>query len=70
MGASTSKEPTSLLGEFREETSTSAAVDVVELDVLYYNLLSYQPEHAGDSKVAEEMMAVESITLPAELLVR
>ena len=56
----------SLPGEFREETSTSAIVDVAELDVLYRNLPSNQPEPAGDSRVAEEMMATEPITLPAE----
>ena len=66
MGASTSREPASFPGKFREETSTSAVVDVAELDVLYRKLSSYQPEPAGDSKVAEEMMAAEPITLPAE----
>jgi len=66
LGASTSREPASLPGEFREETSTSAATDAVKLDVLYRNLPSYQPEPANDFKVAEETMAVEPITLPAE----
>jgi len=66
LGASTSREPASLPEEFRGETSTSAVVDVVELDFLYRNLPSYQPEPAGDSKVAEEMMVVEPITLPTE----
>ena len=66
MGASTSREPASLPGKFREETSTSAATDAVELDVLYRNLPSYQPEPANDFKVAEETMAAEPITLPAE----
>ena len=66
MGASTSREPTSFLEEFRGETSTSAAVDVAELDVLYRNLPSYQPEPVGDSKVAEEMVVAEPITLPDE----
>ena len=60
----TSREPASLLGEFREEASTSAAVDVTELDVLYRNLPSYQPKPTGDSKMAEEMVAAEPITLP------
>ena len=41
-------------------------MDAVELDILYHNLPSYQPEPAGDSKVAEEMMVAELITLPAE----
>ena len=66
MGASTSREPASLPEEFREETSTSTVVDVAELDVLYRNLPSYQPDPADDSKVAEEMMAAEPITLPAK----
>jgi len=51
-----------------EGTSTSATVNVEELDILYRNLPSYQPEPAGDSKVAEEMMATEPFTLPAELV--
>jgi len=46
----------SLPREFREETSTSAVVDVAELDVFYHNLPSYQPEPTGDSRMAEEMM--------------
>jgi len=66
LDASTSREPASLPGEFREETSTSAATDTAELDVLYHNLPSYQPEPAGDSKVTEETIAGEPITLPAE----
>ena len=41
-------------------------MDVAELDVLYRNLPSYQPEPAGDSRMAEEMMATEPIALPAE----
>jgi len=56
----------SLPEKFKKETSTSAAVDVAELDVLYRNLPSYQPELAGESKVAEEMTNAELITLPAE----
>ena len=70
MGASTLRELASLPGEFREETRTLGAVDVAKLDVLYHNQPSYQSEPAGDSKVAEEMMAAfsstEPITLPAE----
>ena len=57
MGASTLREPASLPGEFREETSTSVAVNVAELDVLYRNLPSHQPEPVDDSKVTEEVMA-------------
>ena len=66
MGTSTSREPTSLPGGFREETSTSAVVDAAELDVLYHNFPSYQLEPTGDSRMAEVMMATEPIALPAE----
>ena len=66
MGASTLREPVGFPGKFREEASTSAAVDVTELDVLYHNLPSYQPEPAGGSKEAEEMVAAEPIALPAK----
>ena len=66
MGAPTSTEPASLPREFRKETSTSAVVDAAELDFLYRNLPSYQAEPAGDSKVAEEMMVTEPITLQAK----
>ena len=45
-------------------------MDVAELDVLYRNLPSYQPEPAGDFIAAGEMRAAlsstKSITLPAE----
>ena len=72
MGASASREPASLPGEFREETSTSVAVDVAKLDVLYRDLPSYQPEPAGDFMAAGEMRAAlpstELITLPTELV--
>jgi len=68
LGASTPREPASLPRKFREETSTSAAMDVAELDILYRKLPSYQPEPVGDSKVVEEMTAAEPITLPAELV--
>jgi len=58
-----------LFEKFRKEISTSAAVDVVELDVLCHNLPSHQPEPAGDSKVAEEMMAVnQSHSLLSQLV--
>ena len=68
MGASTSREPASLPGEFREKTSTSAAADATELDVLYRNLPSYQPRPTGEFKVTEKTMATEPITLPTELV--
>jgi len=72
LDASASKDLASLSGEFREEPSASATVEVAELDVLYRDLPSYQPEPVGDSMVAEEMRATlpstESITFPAELV--
>jgi len=47
-------------------------VDIAELDILYRDLPSYQPEPAGDSIVVEGMRAAlpstEPITLPAELV--
>ena len=70
LGVSASREPASLFGEFREETSTSAAVDIAELDILYRDLPSYKPEPTGDSMATGEMRATlpstEPITLPAE----
>ena len=70
MGASTSREPASLPGEFREETSTSAIVNVIELDVLYRDLPPYQPEPAGDFTTAEEtrdaLLSTEPIAFPSE----
>ena len=66
MGASTSRGPADLPGTTRGETSTSAATDIAELDVLYHNLPSYHPEPASGSKEAEEMVATEPISLPAE----
>jgi len=66
LGTSTSRESVSLTRGFREETSTSAIVDTAELDVLYHNLPSYQPEPTVDSRMAEETVVVEPIALPAE----
>jgi len=44
-------------------------VDVAELDVLYHDLPSYQPEPAGDVTAAEEMRAAlpskEPIAFPS-----
>ena len=62
MDASASREPTSLSGEFREETSTSATVDIAELDVLYRDLPSYQPGPVGNFMAAGEMRAALSST--------
>ena len=52
LAASTSKELAGLSREVREETSTSATVDVTELDVLYHDLPSYQTESVGDLATA------------------
>ena len=46
LGASTSRGPTSLPEGLRGETSTSTAADTAELDALYHDLPSYQPEPA------------------------
>jgi len=60
----------SLSGEFTEETSTSAAIDVAKLYVLYCDLPPYQPEPTGDLTTAEEMRdalpTTESIAFPFE----
>ena len=61
MGASTSRGPADLPGEIRGETSISAAMDVAELDVLYHNLPSYQPEPASGVKETEEIVITEPI---------
>jgi len=52
-----SMDPTGLSGKVGEETSTSAAVDISELDILYRDLPSYQPEPVGDFMAAGEMRA-------------
>ena len=64
LGASTSRGSADLREGIRGETSTSAATDVAELDILYHDLPSYQSEPAGGVKEAEEMVATEPITLP------
>jgi len=68
LDASASKEPASLSGVFREKTSTSTAVDVAELDVLYRDLPPYQPEVAGDVTAVEEMRAALPSTEPIAFL--
>ena len=52
--------------EVREETSTSATLDTVELDALYRDLPSYQPESVGDLATAEETRVVLPPTLSTE----
>ena len=66
MGASTSRGSVNLREGIRGETSTSAATNVAELDVLYHNLPSYQPEPADGVKEAEETIVTEPISLSAE----
>ena len=44
--------------EVREETSTSATLDAMDLDVLYCDLPSYRPEFVGDLVTVEETRAI------------
>ena len=64
MGASTSRGPADLLERIRGKASTSAATDVAELNVLYHDLPSYQPEPTGGVKEVEETVVTEPISLP------
>ena len=66
LAASTLKEPAGLSEEVREEISTSATLGTVELDVLYHDLPSYQPESVGDLATAEETRVVLPPTLSIE----
>ena len=50
LGASTSRGLADLPEGIRVEASTSAATDVAQLDALYHDLPSYQPEPAGEVK--------------------
>jgi len=70
LGASTSRGPADLPEGIRGETSTSAATDVAELDVLNHNLPSYQPDPIGRSKEAEETVAAEPTYSQLNRLVR
>ena len=63
LGASTSREPANLPEGIRGEASTSTATDAAELDALYYDLPSYQPELVSE-KEAEGTVVTESISLP------
>jgi len=63
LGASTSRKPANLLEGVRGEASTSTAADAAELDALYHDLPTYQPESAG-RKEAEETVVTEPISLP------
>ena len=63
MGASTSREPANLLEGINGEASTSTATDAAELDALYHDLPSYQPEPVS-GKDAEGTVVMEPISLP------
>ena len=64
LGALTSREPANLPEGTRGEASTSTAMDGAELDALYHNLPSYQPEPASETKEAERTVVTELISLP------
>ena len=63
LGASTSREPTNLPEGTRGEVSTSTAADAAELDALYGDLPSYQPEPARGTEI-EGTVVMEPISLP------
>ena len=62
LGASTSRKPANLPEGIRGEASTSTAADAAELDALYHDLPSYQPEPVSE-KEAEGTMVTEPISL-------
>ena len=68
MGASTSKEPANFSEGIKGEVSTSTATDVAELDALYHDLPSYQPEPASETKEVEEMVVTKPNSLPTTLV--
>ena len=68
MGVSTSREPTNFPKGIRGEASIPTATDVAELDALYHDLPSYQPEPVSGTKEAEEMVVAEPILLPTALV--
>ena len=65
LGTSTSREPTNLPEGTRGEVSTSTAADAAELDALYHELPSYQPEPTSGRGI-EGIVAVSytHLTLP------
>ena len=63
LGASTSREPTNLPEGTRGEASASTAADAAELDALYGDLPSYQPEPARGTET-EGTVVMEPISLP------
>ena len=67
LGASTLREPANLPEGIRGEASTSTATDAAELDALYHDLPSYQPEPVS-GKEAEGTVVTEPISLPTTLV--
>jgi len=63
LGASTSREPTRLPEGTKSEVSTSTAADTAELDALYHDLTSYQPEPARGDEI-EGTVVMEPTSLP------
>ena len=63
LGASTSREPTRLPEGSKGEVSTSTAADAAELDALYGDLPSYQPEPARGTEI-EGTVVTEATSLP------
>ena len=63
LGASISREPTNLPEGTRGEVSTSTATDAAELDALYHDLPSYQPELARGTEI-EGTVIMEPTLLP------
>ena len=68
LGASTSREATSLPEGIRGEISTSTAVDATELDALYHGLPSYHPEPESGLKETEGIVVTEPISFPTTLV--
>ena len=63
LGVLTSREPANLSERIRGEVSTSTAADAAELDAIYGNLPSYQPEPARGTEI-EGTVVMEPISLP------
>ena len=63
LGALTSREPANFSEGIRGEASTSTAADAAELDVLYHDLPSHQPEPAR-GKESEGTVVTEPTLLP------
>jgi len=62
LGALTLREPANLPEGIKGEASTLTATDAAELDALYHDLPSYQPEPASEKK-AEGTVVTELISL-------